>query len=388
MSDNSEVGDLSLHEMIGRVQALEAWQKGVDKALAAQAGELEPETRRLVHDWSDDVDDTLEEYREERALLVDPFGLKAAMAEFGRRAQKALREMDQKERRKAVRRLRRRYTKFFMGAIPAAGEEGTRDAVNWFFLDTFHHGHRISILNAAIIQGVEPPPPCFNFPEEEFYAGWGRVLDWLREFTSEKGTSAALAFFTAMREGNEAVQRQAEMIAEEVDAEILEVLELEVGFLTKLSGMADALGDGSWREWTDEQAHEVEATLDAVKKRLGGSMTKPYTRDDKGWRKAIVDVFGEIPEGVDEVGWFKHQVGELRGKLEWTESALDARRHGEPEPRPKYVNTSPPFISVEATSEKRNGEWVFLVCLPDERPFGSLHFDGEKWVGVPLNAED
>jgi len=44
------------------------------------------------------------------------------------------------------------------------------------------------------------------------------------------------------------------------------------------------------------------------------------------WETAITDCFGPIPEGEDAEGWFKHQVGELRGRLEWTEAALEARK--------------------------------------------------------------
>jgi len=44
------------------------------------------------------------------------------------------------------------------------------------------------------------------------------------------------------------------------------------------------------------------------------------------WRKAVEDCFGAIPEGEDAEGWFKNQVGELRGRLEWTEKALEARK--------------------------------------------------------------
>lgn len=35
--------------------------------------------------------------------------------------------------------------------------------------------------------------------------------------------------------------------------------------LDQLGGMADGLGDGSWRDWSDEQAHEVEQALDEAR---------------------------------------------------------------------------------------------------------------------------
>lgn len=57
-------------------------------------------------------------------------------------------------------------------------------------------------------------------------------------------------------------------------------------------------------------------------------LLKPDATD---WRQAIEDCFGAIPEGIDAEGWFKHQVGELRGKLSWTEKALEARKQGDPE---------------------------------------------------------
>jgi len=42
--------------------------------------------------------------------------------------------------------------------------------------------------------------------------------------------------------------------------------------LNYASGMADALGDGTWKTWSQKQAHEVEETLDSLRV-MGGKLT-------------------------------------------------------------------------------------------------------------------
>lgn len=58
--------------------------------------------------------------------------------------------------------------------------------------------------------------------------------------------------------------------------------------ILRASAMADCLGDGSWRSWTDEQAAEVEATMDQL--RDFAEVTLRHIRDlaqvvDEGGRR-------------------------------------------------------------------------------------------------------
>ena len=56
----------------------------------------------------------------------------------------------------------------------------------------------------------------------------------------------------------------------------------------KACGMADALGDGSWRSWSQDQAHEVEREIDRLRAEVERLRRE---RDDavEKWDRAIAE---------------------------------------------------------------------------------------------------
>lgn len=96
--------------------------------------------------------------------------------------------------------------------------------------------------------------------------------------------------------------------------------------LARASGMADQLGDGGWRSWTQSEANEVEGVLDALRERMAKleTLTKPagLTRREDGHDPSVVELLidaaneaghdGTNPGGCE----FCHAVARARAALE------------------------------------------------------------------------